>query len=165
MTTATETTVTTQTYSIFIKATPEAIWDAITSPDWTQRYGYGGRVDYELRPGGAFRAHASEAMRAQGSADVIIVGEVLEADVPHRLVQTWNALFDEEVTAEATTRLTFELAPGDFGGTKLTLTHDLDGAPTTAALVGGTMPGTGGGWAFVLSDLKTVLETGFSIAG
>jgi uncharacterized protein YndB with AHSA1/START domain len=163
MATATETT--TQDYRIYIKATPEAIWEAITSPDWTQRYGYGGRVYYELRPGGAFRAHASEAMRAQGSADVIIEGEVVEADAPKRLVQTWHALFDDELGAEAATQLTFELAPGDFGGTKLTVTHELEGAPLAAAMVGGSVPGTGGGWAFVLSDMKTLLETGASIAG
>ena len=64
MTTATEISVTTQAYQAYIKATPEAIWDALTTSEWTERYGYGGRVDYELRPGGAYRAYASEAMLA-----------------------------------------------------------------------------------------------------
>jgi len=53
MTTAIESTVTTQAYQVYIKGTPRAIWEAITTSEWTQRYGYGGRVDYELRPGGA----------------------------------------------------------------------------------------------------------------
>ena len=53
MTTTVATTATTQVYRVYIKATPEAIWDAITKPEWTQRYGYGGRAEYDLRPGGA----------------------------------------------------------------------------------------------------------------
>ncbi len=164
MTTAIENTVLTQTYQVYIKATPEAIWDAITTSEWTQRYGYGGRVDYELEPGGAYRAYATEAMLAYGAAEVIIEGEVIEADAPRRLVQTWDALFDPQISAEAATRLTFDIEPTEGGVTKLTVTHELDGAPATAALVGGTIPNTGGGWGYVLSDLKTLLETGAPLA-
>src|SRR6266542_3167935 len=105
-------------------------------------------------------------MLAMGSPDVIIEGEVLEVEAPRRLVQTWNPLFDEQITAEAATRLTFETEDAETEGvTKLTLTHELDGAPTTAVLVSGSMPNTGGGWPFVLSDLKTLLETGKPLAG
>jgi uncharacterized protein YndB with AHSA1/START domain len=164
--TTTGTAVATQTYAIYIKATPEAIWDAITNPDQTDRYGYQGRVDFDLRPGGDYHAHASEAMRTMtgGDLDVIVAGEVREAIAPNRLVHTWNPNFVAEIAAEPATTLTWELAPGDFGGTKLTLTHELDDAPHTATMVGGA-PGTGGGWAFVLSDMKTLLETGSTIAG
>ena len=63
------------------------------------------------------------------------------------------------------TRLTWETEDAEGGVTKLTVTHELDGAPTTAALVGGSVPGTGGGWPYVLSDLKTLLETGKPLAG
>jgi uncharacterized protein YndB with AHSA1/START domain len=160
----TETKVATQNYTVYLKATREAIWGAITNPDQTDRYGYRGRVDYDLRPGGAYRAHASKDMLAMGSADVIIEGEVIEADAPDRLVQTWHALFTPEMIAEPASRVTWEIADGDFGGLKLTLTHELDGAPLTAAMVAGA-PGTGGGWAFILSDLKSLLETGSSILG
>jgi uncharacterized protein YndB with AHSA1/START domain len=167
MTTATETerTLTTQNYQVYIKATPEAIWNAITTAEWTQRYGYGGRVEYDLRPGGVYRAHAAEAMLEHGAPDVIIEGDVVEVDAPRRLVQTWNALFDPQIAAEDTTRLRFEIEPAEGDVTKLTLTHELEGAPLTAAIVGGTIPGTGGGWSFVLSDLKTLLETGASLYG
>ncbi|MDQ2910167.1 MAG: SRPBCC family protein [Actinomycetota bacterium] len=165
MTTMTETTVTTQAYQVYIKATPEAIWDALTKSEWAERYGYRGRVDYELRPGGAYHAYATEDMLAMGAPEVIIEGEVLEADAPRKLVQTWNALFDPQIAAEAETRLAFELEPAEGGVTKLTLTHEFEGAPTTAALVGGTIPNTGGGWPYVLSDLKTLLETGKPLAG
>ena len=62
----TETSTTTQVYRIFIKANPQAIWDAITTPEWTQRFGYGLRDEYELRPGGKYRGHANEGMIAMG---------------------------------------------------------------------------------------------------
>ena len=165
MTTITEKTVATQAYQVYIKASPEAFWDAITKSEWTQQYGYGARVDYELRAGGAYRAYATEDMLAMGAPNVIVEGEVVEADLPRKLVQTWNALFDPQITAEAVTRLTWETEGGEGGVTKLTLTHELDGAPMTAALVGGSVPGTGGGWPHVLSDLKTLLETGKALAG
>ncbi|HEY3614623.1 MAG TPA: SRPBCC domain-containing protein [Gaiellales bacterium] len=162
--TSTGTAVATQTYAIIVKATPEAIWDAITNPDQTDRYGYQGRVEMELRPGGAYRAHPSDAMRELGAADVIAVGEVVEASAPTRLVHTWNPSFAPEIGDEPATRITWELAPADFGGTRLTLTHELHDAPFTATMVAGA-PGTGGGWTFVLSDLKTLLETGSAMAG
>ena len=63
---STDTMVTTQVYRVYIKASPQAIWDAITKPEWTERYGYGGRSEYELHPGGGYRGLASEAMKAAG---------------------------------------------------------------------------------------------------
>src|SRR5712691_1540837 len=106
MTTTTETGLTTQVYRVYIKATPEAIWEAITKPEWTEKYGYGGRGEYDLRPGGAYRAFASEAMKKGGAEmgfptpDVIVDGEVIEADPPRKLVQTWRMNMDQEMAAE-----------------------------------------------------------------
>jgi uncharacterized protein YndB with AHSA1/START domain len=159
---------TTQVYRVYIKATPEAIWEAITKPEWSERYGYGGLVDYDLRPGGAFRALPSEEMRREGAErgfpipDVVVDGEVVEADPPRRLVQTWRMLMDPTMAAEGFTRLTYEIQEGEAGVTRLTVTHDLQGAPTLAVLLGGGMEseGAGGGWYEVLSGLKTLLETG-----
>ena len=165
MATAIDTSVVTQTYCVYIRAPQAAIWDAITKTEWTQRYGYASRVDYELRAGGAYRAYATEAMLAMGAPEVMVEGEVLESEPPRKLVQTWHALFDPQIAAEAVTRVTFEIDEAQGGVTRLTLTHELDGAPMTAALVGGAVPNTGGGWPFVLSDLKTLLETGTSLAG
>jgi len=168
MTTATEQTVTTQVYRVYIKATPQAIWDAITRPEWTERYGYGGRAEYEpdLRPGARYRGLTSDAMRAVGSPDVGVDGEVVEADPPRRLVQTFRMLMDEELAAEGFTRLTYEIQEGTAGVTKLTLTHELEGAPKLAVLMSGGLEdvGAGGGWSFVLSDLKTLLESGSAMA-
>jgi len=171
MTTKTETAVTTQVYRVYIKATPEAIWDAITRPEWSERYGYGGRVEYDLRPGGSYRAFPSEAMKkaraemGSPTPDVVIDGEVTEADPPRRLVQTWRMLMDADTEAEGFTRLTYEIAEGKGGVSKLTVIHDLEGAPKLAAWLSGQMEdaGAGGGWSWVLSDLKSLLETGASM--
>jgi uncharacterized protein YndB with AHSA1/START domain len=165
MTAAAETDVTTQVYQVFINATPQAIWDAITKPEWTQRYGYRGIVEYELRPGGSYRARATEEFQAMGMPEVVVDGEVIEADPPRRLVQSWRFLWDDEVKAEGPTRVTFEIDEGVAGVSKLTVTHELENAPQTAAQLAGEIEGAGGGWAFVLSDLKTLLETGESLPG
>ena len=164
MTTMTEAK-TTQVYRVYIRATPDAIWTAITDPDWTDRYGYAGRAEYELRPGGSFRLLASEAMRAQGVPEVAVDGEVIEADPPRKLVQTWRLAMEASLAAEGFTRLTYEIEPLEGGVTKLTVTHDLADTPVHAGLVAGEMEdtGAGGGWAWVLSGLKTVLETGASL--
>ncbi len=165
MTTMERTTETVQVYRVYIRATPEAIWTAITDPEWTERFGYGGRVEYDLRPGGAYRAWTSEEMRASGAPDLAIDGEVVECDAPRRLVQTWRMVMDEGMTAEGFTRLTYEIEPGEGDMTKLTVTHDLTGAPRLYALMNGEFEdqGAGGGWAWVLSSLKTLLETGDAI--
>ena len=155
-----------------VKATPQAIWDAITTPEWTEKYGYTGLADYELRAGGAYKMYSSEAMRKGGAEmgleipDVIIDGEVLESDPPRRLVQTWRMLMDPSLVGE-NTRLTWEIAEGENGVSTLTVTHDVTGAPHHGNLVAGGMEseGAGGGWAWVLSDLKTLLETGSPMAG
>ena len=163
MTTIERTEVTTQVYRVYIKATPQAIWDAITKPEWIQKYGYQAPAEYDLRPGGAYRALPSQAMVEYGAPEVIIDGEVVEVDPPRRLVQTWRSLWDPEMLAEGYTRLTWEIEEGEGGVTRLTVSHDVTGAPKTAAQVDGAVPGTGGGWSYILSDLKTLLETGKSL--
>lgn len=82
----TEAAVTTQVHRVYIEATPQAVWDAITQPEWTEKYGYGGRSVYDLRPGDSRIACTSQAMRDMGSPDVAIDGEVIESDPPRRLV-------------------------------------------------------------------------------
>jgi uncharacterized protein YndB with AHSA1/START domain len=153
---------TTQIYRIFIKATPQAIWDAITKPEWTQRFGYGLRDEFELRPGGKYRGHATSGMAEVGLKGVIVDGEVLEADPPHKLVITWRMAVDPRLAAEGFTRLTYEIAEGKGGVSRLSVIHDLAGRPGHAAMVAGDKqgPGEGGGWLWILSDLKSLLESG-----
>ena len=166
MTTMTEPT-TTQVYRVYIRTSPEAIWDAITKPEWTERYGYQGVSDFDLRVGGRAHAKPGAAMREYpGVPDVIIDGEFLEVDPPRKLVQTWRMLMDETMKEEGFTRLTHEIEAIEGGVTKLTVIHELEGAPMLAAMVGGEheAEGAGGGWAWVLSDLKSVLESGAPMA-
>ena len=91
-----------QVHRVYIRASAQAIWDAITQPEWTRRYGYTGLVDYDLRPGGAYqvgrRRSSGPAPRHAATIlpEVIIEGEVLEADPPHRLVTTFRMLMDEQ---------------------------------------------------------------------
>ena len=158
MTTATETA--TQVYRIYIKATPQAIWDAITKPEWTQKYGYRGIAEFDLKPGGKYQARAPEDMQAMGMPELLVEGEVVEAEPPRKLVHTWRALWDEDVASEST-RVTFDIEEDDFGYTRLTVTHELENAPATAMQVAGEarLKEGGGGWSWILSDLKTLLET------
>ena len=167
MSTATATAVTTQVYRVYIKATPEAIWDAITKPEWTEKYGYKGRAEYDLRPGGSYKGFATPGMLAMGTPEVVVDGEVIEADPPRRLVQTWRFNWSPELVAEGFTRVTWEIAEEDGGLSHLTVTHELEGAPLAAAQVASIAPLAqgGGGWTLILSDLKTLLETGSSFEG
>ena len=153
---------TTQIYRIFIKATPQAIWDAITKPEWTQRFGYGLRDEFELRPGGTYRGYANEGMQAMGMTGVVVDGEVIEADAPRKLVITWRMAIDPSMAAEGFTRLTYEIEEGRDGVSRLSVIHDLTGTPGHAAMVAGDQqgPGAGGGWIWILSDLKSMLENG-----
>jgi uncharacterized protein YndB with AHSA1/START domain len=154
--------VTTQVYRVFIRATPQKIWDAITNPEWTQRFGYGLRDEFELRPGGKYRGWANEGMKAMGMSGVIVDGEVIEADPPRKLVITWRMAVDPNMAKEGFTRLTYEIVEGRDGVSRLSVIHDLTGTPGHAAMVAGDQqgPGAGGGWLWILSDLKSLLESG-----
>jgi uncharacterized protein YndB with AHSA1/START domain len=137
---------TTQVYQVFIRATPEAIWDAITKPEFTTRYFYGARI--EVTPDWR-RTYAPDGGDDWGE------GAVMEYDPPRRLVHEWRSRWNEELAAEEPSRVTWEIEPRENGLALLTVTHDrLEGAPKTAASVSGT------GWMMVLSGLKTLLETG-----
>ena len=160
----TKTGVTTQIYEIYIKAEPQKIWDAITTSEWTTKYGYRGPVEYELRPGGAFRAHATPPLLAMGMPDVVVDGEVIESDPPRRLVQTYRFLFSPDMKAEGFTRITWEIEKSPAGFSRLTVTHQLEGAPTMAQMVSSKFSELGtGGWSWILSDLKSLLETGTTL--
>jgi uncharacterized protein YndB with AHSA1/START domain len=144
MTTATATA--TQVYQVFIKATPEAIWEAITKPDFTTKYFHGARIEVTAN---------WRTTRSADGAESWGDGPVFEFDPPRKLVHEWVSAYDPELAAEEPSRVTWELEPQDGGYTLLTVTHDqLEGAPKTAESVHGV------GWILVLSGLKTLLETG-----
>jgi uncharacterized protein YndB with AHSA1/START domain len=136
---------TTQVYQVFIKATPEAIWEAITKPEFTAKYFHGARVDVTSE-----RYHALSP-----DDDVWGDSQTYEFEPPRRLVHGWRSLYDEEMASEEESRVMWEIEPKDGGVCLLTVVHDrLDGAPKTAASIAGE------GWMYVLSGLKTLLETG-----
>jgi uncharacterized protein YndB with AHSA1/START domain/DNA-binding transcriptional ArsR family regulator len=137
-----------QVYQVFIKATAEQVWDAITKPEFTSRYFFGSRVATSGEQGAPIRHVAPDGVSLW--ADNV----VLESERPRRLVHTWRALYDAELAAEPFSRVTWEIEPLPDGVTKLTVIHDqLEASPKTAASVSG-------GWMLVLSGLKTLLETG-----
>jgi uncharacterized protein YndB with AHSA1/START domain len=146
----TMTALTTQVYNVFIKATPEQIWEAITNPNFTERYFYGIRIDTTAD---------RRLTEAPDGSDMAGEDPVLEFDPPRRLVHGWRSKWNPEMAAEEPSRVTWEIEPQEGGFSLLTVTHDqLEGAPKTAEGVAGT------GWMMVLSGLKTVLETGESLS-
>lgn len=164
MSTDTKAGVMTQVYEVYIRATPEAIWEAITSPEWTVKYGYRRAVKYELRRGGVYHAYSPPEMLAMGVPEIAIDGEVVEADAPRRLVHTYRFLFSPEMKAEGFTRITWEIERATDGFSRLTVTHELEGAPIMASMVASKFSEMGtGGWSWILSDLKFLLETGKSM--
>lgn len=151
----------THIHQIYIKASAQAIWDAITDPAWNGRYGYQAVGEYELKPGGKYRVKANAQMVTYGLPEVIIDGEVLEVKPPFKLVQTYRWLFNDQHRAEGFSRLTFEIAVMSAGFCLLTVTHDTTGAPMMSAATQSTFNEQGGGgWNWILSDIKSLLETG-----
>jgi uncharacterized protein YndB with AHSA1/START domain len=137
----TDTTV--QVYQIIIKASPERIWAAITTPEWSVRYFHGGSITITAQrrvsrgPDGSVRGD----------------GEVYEWDPPRRLAHEWRSLYDEELGREEPSRVTWEIESIGDDECRVTVTHDrLEGAPRTADNVRGP------GWTGVITRLKEVLE-------
>jgi uncharacterized protein YndB with AHSA1/START domain len=140
---------TAQIYQLYIKASAEAIWDAIIKPEHTAMYFHGAQIVNDPQ------RHVSHGPDGSLWGD----SPVLEWDPPKRLVHEWRSLYDPDLAAEAPSRVTWEIADQGNGVCKLTLTHDrLDASPKTAASV------TGAGWMYVLSGLKTYAETGKALA-
>src|SRR5215218_4628435 len=131
-------------FEIYIKTTPERLWEAITDPKLRARYSFGVETHSDWTPGSSYRASVP------GGID-IAAGENLEVDPPRRLVQSFNALWSDEVKGAGTSRVTWEIIPvGD--SCQLTVIHD--------RLPEDANPELYGGWPMILSGLKTLLETG-----
>jgi uncharacterized protein YndB with AHSA1/START domain len=132
-------------YEIYIKTTPERLWEAITDPSLRSRYTFGLQVESDYTPGSGFVGHAP------GRDEPLTQGENLEVDPPRRLVQSFNALWSDDVKAVGTSRVTWEIEPvGD--SCKLLVIHD--------QLPENAHGEVYGGWPMILSGLKTLLETG-----
>jgi uncharacterized protein YndB with AHSA1/START domain len=136
-------------YEIYIKTTPERLWEAITDPGLRSKYSFGVATYSDWTPGSRYHARTTDAAIKMGVD--ISEGENLEVDPPRRLVQTFRALWSDVVKSEGYSRVTWEIEPiGD--SCRLTVTHD--------QLRDGVSPELYGGWSMILSGLKTLLETG-----
>jgi DNA-binding transcriptional ArsR family regulator len=132
-------------FEIYIKTTPERLWEALTDSGMREKYTFGVGVDSDWTNGSRYEAvHAA-------SRTPISAGENLEVDPPRRLVQSFDALWGEDVRSEGTSRVTYEIEPvGD--SCRLTVIHDQLREGANGQLYGG--------WPMILSGLKTLLETG-----
>ena len=132
-------------FEIFIKTTPERLWEAITDPKLRARYTFGVETHSDWTQGSTYTSSVP------GVID-IAEGENVEVEPPRRLVQTFTALWSEDVKAEGPSRVTWEIEPVGEDSCRLTVVHD--------QLREAASPELYGGWPMVLSGLKTLLETG-----
>ena len=132
-------------FEIYIKTTPERLWEAITDPEIRAKYNFGAGVNCDWTPGARLQMGAPKASGLLGE------GEVLEVDRPRRLVHTMVALWSDEVQREGPSRVTWEIEPV-ADSCRLTVIHD--------QMREGANEQIYGGWPMILSGLKTWLETG-----
>ncbi|EMY35046.1 ArsR family transcriptional regulator [Arthrobacter crystallopoietes BAB-32] len=135
-------------FEIYIRTSPERLWEAITDSEIRSKYIFGNRIETDWQPGSTYRMTNP---RADGP---LSEGEILEVDPPRRLVQTMRALWGEDVEAEGTSRITWEIEQVE-DSCRLTVTHD--------QLREGANEQLYGGWPMILSGLKTWLETGSTL--
>ena len=133
-------------YVSYIRTTPEKLWKALTDPEFTKQYWFGMRSESEWRPGSSWKLVA-------GDGKVWDAGEVVEAQPPKRLVLRWQHQNKPELKAEGPTLCTMELEPG-AGAVKLTITHTIERESSKV------IEAVSGGWPKILSNLKSLLETG-----
>lgn len=132
-------------FEIYIRTTPERLWQAITDPQTRARFQFGATVESDWQAGSTYRVGHT------GAPNGLIEGENLEVDPPRRLVQTFHAVWDDDIAAQGTSRVTWEIEPmGD--SCRLLVRHDQLAADADEHLYGG--------WPMILSGLKTWLETG-----
>lgn len=140
---------TTQVYELFIRATPEATWQAIVDGSMSAQYFFGSVFRSTLEPGAPYTYSFADGT-------VSVDGTIVEVVPQRSLVTTWAVHYDPSCAGEQS-RVRWTLAPHGEN-TKVTLVHELAGAPNTARNVGNS------GWSFVLSSMKTLLETGTALA-
>ncbi|HLX72142.1 MAG TPA: SRPBCC family protein [Verrucomicrobiae bacterium] len=146
-------------YATFIRTTPEKLWEALTSGDFSEKYWFGFRVEMELKAGGTVRILPPKGMEQHGDH----AGKILVCEPNRKLVYTWNPKDKPEVARkrQSLSRVTYELTP--MGAmVKLRLIHenllseDIEKDPNK-------FQGVNNGWPAVISSLKSLLETGTAI--
>jgi uncharacterized protein YndB with AHSA1/START domain len=133
-------------YVTFIRTTPERLWSALTTPDFTKQYFFGVHHETDWKAGSPWRLEFPDGRTADA-------GEILEVEPQKRLVIKWRNEFRPELKAEGYSRCTIALEPTG-GAMKLTITHTIDRAESKL------IEAVSGGWPRILSNLKSLLETG-----
>jgi uncharacterized protein YndB with AHSA1/START domain len=131
-------------FEIYIKTTPERLWEAITDGEMRKKYSFGVGIESDWTEGSEYSSAVPGVIDIAG-------GENLEVDPPRRLVQSFKALWSEEVEREGTSRVSWEIEPVG-SSCRLRVTHDQLGEGANNELYGG--------WPMILSGLKTLIETG-----
>jgi uncharacterized protein YndB with AHSA1/START domain/DNA-binding transcriptional ArsR family regulator len=134
----------TAVFEVFIKTSPERLWEAITDPEQRRKYSFGVETHSDWTPGSEYRSDSAGGIE-------IAAGKNIEVDPPRLLVQTFDALWSDQVKAHGTTRVAWEIEPVG-SSCRLTVIHDQLPPEANAELYGG--------WPMILSGLKTLLETG-----
>ncbi len=135
-------------YTIYIASTPDKVWQALTTAEFSRKYFSGLAVETELKVGGAFIVRMPDG-------SIHISGEVIECDPPRKLTVTWNVNWPGLVEKLGVTLVTYEIEPAGDGTIRLTLTQAHDRPISDDILSGGRA-----GWPAILSSLKSLLETG-----
>jgi uncharacterized protein YndB with AHSA1/START domain len=133
-------------YVTFIRTTPERLWSALTDPEIMRQYWFGMHQESDWSPGSPWRLLFADGRVADS-------GEIVEADPPRRLVLLWRNEFRPELRVEGFARCSYELKPIG-NAVKLTVTHEID-RPNAKFI-----EAVSGGWPRILSNLKSLLETG-----
>jgi uncharacterized protein YndB with AHSA1/START domain len=133
-------------YVTFIRTTPERLWMALTDRQFIEKYWYGMHVETDWKPGSSWRLVFADGRLADA-------GEILEVDPPKRLAIKWRNEWKPELQAEGFSRCVFELEP-QGAAVKLTVTHSME-RPDSKLI-----EAVSGGWPQILSNLKSLLETG-----
>lgn len=134
-------------YVTYIRTTPEALWHALTDREFTRQYWLGATVESDWKVGAPWQLRFDDGRIADA-------GEILEVDPPRRLVIHWRNEFMPELKAEGFSRCTMEIEPKAEGVVKLSITHGIDRPESKL------VKAVSGGWPMILSNLKSLLETG-----
>jgi uncharacterized protein YndB with AHSA1/START domain len=133
-------------YVMFIRTSPDELWSALTSPEFTQKYWFGFHQDSDWKAGSSWKLVSPDGRTTDA-------GEIVEIDPPRRLVLKWRNELRQELKAEGYARCVVEIDPaGD--AVKLTITHTIDQDKSKF------IDAVSGGWPRILSNLKSLLETG-----
>jgi uncharacterized protein YndB with AHSA1/START domain len=136
-------------YVTYIRTTPERLWSALTDAQFMKQYWFGVHGESEWTPGSAWRL-------VSGDGHTLDAGEIVEADPPRRLVIRWQNQFKPELTAEGHSVCTMELEASG-SAVKLAITHSIEREPSKF------IEAVSGGWPKIISNLKSLLETGSAV--